>query len=128
MVTPPVVKPSWRARAVGGFPTQPLVPGDRIIGQDHVLQHGLLVGHDNEVCTSFARDVQCQDIVILTGQGDVQVSWSFRWPATSTRGPASFDGIIDGGTAAFRAAHGSFHARVLSNGDLEITANLGDAG
>jgi hypothetical protein len=55
----------------------------------------------------------------------VQASWSFRWPATGSAGPASFDGIIDGGTAAFAAAHGTFHAHTLPSGDLQITATLG---
>jgi hypothetical protein len=106
-----------------GFPTKPLVPGDRIIGQDRVLQHGRTAGRDNEACTvSFNRDVLCQDIIILTGQGDLQASWTIRWPATGTRGPASFDGVIDGGTARFAAAHGTFHAATLPDGDLRITA------
>jgi hypothetical protein len=113
---------------IPGYPTKPLVPGDRVIGQDRVIQGSVPAGHDNEVCTvAFTRDVLCQDIVVLTGQGDVQASWSFRWPATGTRGPASFNGIIDGGTAAFAAAHGTFHARALPNGDLRITATIGGA-
>jgi len=108
---------------ITGFPTTPLVPGDRIIGQDRILQHGRPVGHDNEACTvSFGRDVLCQDFIILTGQGDLQASWTFQWPATGTRGPASFDGVIDGGTSHFAAAHGSFHAATLPNGDMRITA------
>jgi len=108
---------------ITGFPTRPLVPGDRIIGQDRILQNGRPAGHDNEACTvSFGRDVLCQDIVILTGQGDLQVTWTFRWPATGTRGPASFDGVIDGGTAHFAAAHGTFHAATLPDGDTQITA------
>lgn len=111
-----------------GFPAKPLVPGDRVISQDQVIQGGVPTGHDAEVCTvAFARDVLCQDIVVLTGQGDVQASWSLRWPATATQGPASFNGIIDGGTAAFAAAHGTFHAQALPNGDLQITATLGGA-
>ena len=111
---------------ISGFPTTPLVPGDRIIGQDRILQNGRPAGHDNETCTvSFNRDVLCQDIVILDGRGDVQASWTVQWPATGTRGPASFDGIIDGGTGAFRDAHGTFHAQTLPNGDLRITATIG---
>jgi hypothetical protein len=111
---------------ITGFPTKPLVPGDRIIGQDRILQHGRIAGHDNEVCTvSFGRDVLCQDIVILTGQGDLQVSWTIRWPATGARGPASFDGVVDGGTAHFAAAHGTFHAATRPDGDLQITAVTG---
>jgi hypothetical protein len=113
---------------ITGFPTSPLVPGDRIIGQDRILQDGRAAGHDNEACTvSFDRDVLCQDIVILTGQGDLQTSWTIRWPAAGTRGPASFDGVIDGGTAHFAAAHGTFHAATLPDGDMQITA-VTDAG
>ena len=111
---------------ITGFPTTPLVPGDRIIGQDRILQHGRPAGHDNEACTvSFGRDVLCQDIIILTGQGDLQASWTFQWPATGTRGPASFDGVIDGGTAHFAAAHGTFHAATLPDGDMQLTAEIG---
>ena len=111
---------------ITGFPTSPLVPGDRIIGQDRILQHGRAVGHDNEACTvSFDRDVLCQDFIILTGQGDLQASWTIQWPATGTRGPASFDGVIDGGTAHFAAAHGTFHAATLPDGDIQITAEVG---
>jgi hypothetical protein len=111
---------------ITGFPTTPLVPGDRIIGQDRILQHGRPVGHDNEACTvSFGRDVLCQDVIILTGQGDLQASWSFQLPATGTRGPASFDGVIDGGTAHFAAAHGTFHAATLPDGDMQLTAEIG---
>jgi len=117
------------AGPITGFPTSPLVTGDRIIGQNRILQHGTLAGRGNEVCTvAFTRDVLCQDVVLLNGQGDVQASWSFRWPATGTQGPASFDGIIDGGTGRFRAAHGWFHAHALPGGDLQITATINDAG
>ena len=108
---------------ITGFPTTPLVPGDRIIGQDRILQYGRPAGHDNEACTvSFNRDVLCQDIIILTGQGDLQASWTLQWPAAGTRGPASFDGIIDGGTAHFAAAHGTFHAATLPDGDMQLIA------
>ena len=110
------------AGPITGFPTGPLAPGDRVIAQDRVLEGGVLAGHDDEACTvGFARDVLCQDIAVLGGRGDVQASWSFRWPATGNRGPASFDGIIDGGTGAFRDARGDFHAQALPNGDLRIT-------
>jgi hypothetical protein len=110
---------------ITGFPASPLVPGDRIIGQDRLLQGGVPVGHDDEVCTvGFARDVLCQAIVVFDGRGDVQVSWSLRWPATGNRGPASFDGIIDGGTGAFAGTHGTFHSRTLPDGDQRITATI----
>jgi hypothetical protein len=100
------------------FPTKtkPLVPGDRVIGQDRILQDGRPAGRDNEACTvAFTRDVLCQNIAVLTGCGDLQTSFTFRWPA-GTRGPASFDGIINGGTGAFAAADGTFHAQNQPNG------------
>jgi len=113
---------------ITGYPTKPLVPGDRVIGQDRDLQGGVQVGHDNEACTvAFTRDVLCQDIVVLNGRGDLQVSWTFRWPATNAQGPASFNGIIDGGTGTFAAAHGTYHAQTLPNGDTRITATIGGA-
>jgi len=111
---------------ITGFPTTPLVPGDRIIGQDRILQHGRPAGHDNEACTvSFGRDVLCQAVILLTGQRDLQATWTCQWPATGTRGPASFDGVIDGGTAHFAAAHGTFHAATLPDGDMQLTAEIG---
>jgi hypothetical protein len=106
---------------ITGPPTKPLVPGDRIIGQDRILQDGKPAGYDNEFCTlSFRRDVLCQDIVVLNGQGDLQASWTLQWPASGV--PSSFGGVIDGGTSQFAAAHGSFHAATLPNGDMQITA------
>jgi hypothetical protein len=111
---------------ITGFPTGPLAPGDRVIGQDRVLEEGVPVGRDEEVCTvGFDRDVLCQDIAVFGGREDLQVSWSFRWPATGSAGPASFDGIIDGGTGAFADARGTYHARTLPNGELQITAIIG---
>ena len=110
---------------ITGFPARPLVPGDRIIGQDRILQEGRAVGHDNEACTvSFGRDVLCQDIIILDRQGDLQASWTVQWPAAGTRGPASFDGVIDGGTGRFAAAHGTFHAVTRPDGHLQVTAEI----
>ena len=74
---------------ITGLPTAPLVPGDRIVGQDRILQGGRPAGHDNEACTvSFNGDVLCQDIMILDGQGDLQASWTVRWPTPASR-PAS---------------------------------------
>src|SRR5262245_31617455 len=68
---------------VAGYPTGPLAPGDRVIGQGRILQDGVPAGHDDEACTvGFARDVVCQDIAVFDGRGDVQDSWSFQWPAT----------------------------------------------
>jgi hypothetical protein len=111
------------------FPTKtdPLVPGDRVIGQGRILQDGRPVGRDNEACTvAFARDALCQDIAVLPGRGDLQTSWTFRWPAPG-QPPASFDGIIDGGTRAFAAADGTFHAQIQPDGE-RLTFTFGSDG
>jgi len=44
--------------------------------------------------------------------------------STGSSGPSSFDGIVDGGTLPFQSAHGSFHAAVMSNGDLEVIGEI----
>jgi hypothetical protein len=111
------------------FPTKtnPLVAGDRVIGQDRILQDGRPVGRDYEACTvAFTRDVLCQDIAVLPGRGDLQTSWTFRWPATG-QPPASFDGIIDGGTGVFAAADGTYHAQNQPNGE-RLTFTFGSDG
>ena len=114
---------------ITGWPTKPLVPGDRIISQDRVLQSGVVVGHDDEVCTvAFTRDALCQNMFILSGQGDVHSSYDIHWPASGRSGPPSFDGVIDGGTGRFRAAHGWFHYQTLPNGQAQITATINGGG
>src|SRR5215468_5250287 len=91
---------------IKGWPTTPLVQGGRPVGRD------------NEACTvAFTRDVLCQDIAILPGRGDLQTSWTFRWPRSGTQGPPSYNGIIDGGTGTFAAADGTFHAQNQPNGE-----------
>ena len=103
---------------ITGFPGGPLVPGDRVIGQDRILQDGRPVGRDNEACTiAFTRDVLCQDIAVLPGRGDLQTSWTFRWPRSGTQGPPRYNGVIDGGTGTFAAANGTFHAQNQPNGE-----------
>jgi hypothetical protein len=109
-------------------PTTPLVPGDRVIAAGRWFQDGKPVGHDDEVCTeAFGRDALCQDMLMLWGQGDLHSSYDFRWPA-SGRGPAGFDGVIDGGTGRFRAAHGWFHYQILPNGHEQIAVTISGDG
>src|SRR5262245_48189421 len=108
------------------FPTGPLAPGDRIVGSDELRQGGSVVGTDYEVCTVlFDRHVLCDDMVTLTGRGDIHVTWTFQWPLEpGSPGPAAFDGVVNGDTFDFRDAHGSFHAERLSNGDVELSATI----
>jgi hypothetical protein len=114
------------AGASSQLPTRPLSAGDRVVGRDDILQLGAVVGHDLESCTvGFELQVLCDDMLSLDHRGDLHATWTFQWPATGTSGPPSFDGVIDGGTEAFRNAAGDFHAVALSPGqDLRMTATL----
>jgi hypothetical protein len=59
---------------------------------------------------------------------DLHSSYDFRWPASGRGGPASFDGVIDGGTGRFRAAHGWFHYQTLPNGHEQIAVTISGDG
>jgi hypothetical protein len=108
------------------YPTGPLAPGDRIIGRDDILRGHSVIGSDYEACTvTFGLNVLCEDMVSLTGRGDLHVTWTFQWPsAPGSTGPTAWDGVVDGGTGAFGDAHGSFHAAALTGGDISITADI----
>ena len=111
------------AGASSQMPKGPLVVGDRVFGRDDLLQAGSLVGQDYEVCTvTFDRHVACDDMLLMANQGDLHVTWAFQWPASGRSGPRAFDGVVDGGSAAYRNARGDFHAVTLANGDLQLTA------
>lgn len=107
------------AGATSTSPTGPLAPGARVLGRDDLLQGGAVTGHDYEICTvTFASNVLCDDILTLTNRGQLHASWSFHWP------PLTYDGVVDGGTAEFRAMSGDFHATIQPDGDVQITATL----
>ena len=108
-----------------GFPTRPLRPGDRVLGTDEIRQGTATIGVDYEVCTvSFALNVLCDDMMMLSGKGDLRVSWTFQWPATGNAGPSAFDGVVLGGTGAYRNAEGVFHAVALANHDQRLDATI----
>ncbi|MGA8726304.1 MAG: hypothetical protein WB565_14820 [Acidimicrobiales bacterium] len=107
------------------FPTGQLQPGDRVLGTDDIRQGASTIGVDYEVCTvSFGLNAVCDDTVILKGKGDLRVGWTFKWPSSGTAGPKAFDGIVLGGTGAYRNAAGVFHAVELPNNDLRIVARI----
>jgi hypothetical protein len=107
------------------FPTGPLPAGSRVLGTDDLVAADAVVGHDYEACTvSFDLHVLCDDILSFTGKGDLHAAWTFQWPASGTTGPASFDGIVDGGTGAYHNVRGDFHAQTLPNQDIQITGTL----
>jgi hypothetical protein len=107
------------------FPTGPLAPGDRVLGQDDLLQAGRVVGSDDEVCTvDFQLHVLCDDMLSFVGRGDLHATWIVDWPASGAAGPSTFDGVVDGGTGAYRGASGDFHATVESDHDVLIAAAI----
>jgi hypothetical protein len=107
--------------ASGSTPVFPgnLQVGDRILARDAVFQGSRSVGYDNELCTvTVDNHFLCQDMLVLPGRGEMQVSWLWiHWPSNYT-------GVIDGGTGAFAHASGQFTATVLRSGALRITATL----
>ncbi|HKA03217.1 MAG TPA: hypothetical protein VKD67_02780 [Acidimicrobiales bacterium] len=106
-------------------PAGPLAPGSRVLGSDDLLIGGVVAGHDNEVCTvSFELNVLCDDMLSFSGTGDVHATWTFQWPTDGSAGPATFDGVVAGGTGAYRGAVGAFHAVALPNRDVQITGSF----
>jgi hypothetical protein len=107
------------------FPSGPLVPGDRVLGRDDIVQHGSNIGSDYEACTiTFGGNVLCDDMMDIAHVGQLHVTWSFQWPTSGTTGPSAWSGVVDGGTGVYQNAVGDFQARALPNGDIRITADL----
>jgi hypothetical protein len=95
-----------------------LLPGDRILSHDSLLQGGRTFGYDDELCTvTIDNQDLCQVMVALPGKGQIQASWLFRWPS-------NFTGVIDGGTGAFAHASGQFTGTTLRNGQFRIAVVL----
>jgi hypothetical protein len=105
------------AGTVSIFPSR-LLPGDRILSRDSLLQGGRSVGYDEEICTVTVDNQDlCQTMVVLPGKGRIQVSYLFRWPSNYT-------GVVDGGTGTFAHAKGQFTGTTLRDGQFRITATL----
>jgi hypothetical protein len=102
-----------------------LSPGDRVLSRDTLLSGGTVVGYDNELCTAVVdNNDYCEVTLVLSGKGQIQVSWLWIGRNGSLYGPPSFSGVIDGGTGAYSSAHGQFDAEVLANGQLQLSAAL----
>ena len=99
------------------FPTSPMVPGDRLITRDDVTQNGAAVGHLVNLCTlTFNNEFMCEGTWALTNRGDLHTSFLARGSQPSVLAfPKVYDLIVDGGTFAFRNAHGSAHGFSLPN-------------
>jgi hypothetical protein len=108
------------------IPTSPMVPGDRLITRDDLTQNGSPVGHLENMCTlTFNNEFMCEEDIAITNRGDLHSSFLARGNQPSVFGfPAVYDLIVDGGTFAFRNAHGSAHV-VANGGDATVTFALG---
>lgn len=106
------------------YPTEPLSPGDRVLGLDSIFQAGAKVGHDYETCTvGFNLEVLCQDMLTVTNQGDMLISWEFTWPASGSP-PSSWQGVIAGGTGTYRGAAGDYLAILQPDQTFRIKITL----
>jgi len=107
------------------YPGQ-LVTGDRILGNGTDYVAGKPVGFDNEICTvTFDGNDLCHEVAVLTGKGDVELTWLWVGRNNSTLGPSHWSGIVDGGTGVFAHVHGAYDARLLANGALQVSVPLG---
>ena len=107
------------------YPAGPLSPGDRVIGQDDLTQHGTTVGTGFETCTvNFGLNIPCDYMAELTDTGDLHLAWTFQWPASGTGGPLEWDGVLDGGTGRYADTIGTFHAQALPDRDINVTVRM----
>ena len=116
------ISPSGTTTAL---PTGPLAIGSRVLGQNLDYERKSLVGTDFEQCTvTFNLNALCDDMLEFRDGSDIRVSWTFRWPASGSSGPKSFDGVILGGTRAWRGAYGDFHAIAIANNGVRLIAHV----
>jgi hypothetical protein len=88
-----------------------LVTGDRIFSEGHEFIAGKAAGFDNEECTvTFDGNDFCHDVAVLTGRGEIELTYLLVGRNHLTSGPRQFSGIIDGGTGEFQDVHGTFQA------------------
>jgi hypothetical protein len=88
-----------------------LVTGDRIFSEGREFIAGKAAGFDNEECTvTFDGNDFCHDVAVLTGRGEIELTYVLVGRNHSTSGPRRFSGIIDGGTGEFQDARGTFQA------------------
>jgi hypothetical protein len=105
-------------------PQAPPGPGDSFVVRSDLLQAGAVVGYDNVQCTVIFNDnVLCTAMFAFTNRGDIYGSALIRGGAGQNF-PSVFDGVVTGGTFAFRNVHGDGHAVGVSPTDTNWTFNL----
>ena len=99
-------------------------PGDTFIIRDDLLEGTTNVGFDNVTCTvTFNDNLLCNAVFAFTGKGDLMGTALLRGGAGGN-GPSVFDGAIEGGTFAYRNAHGDVHITTQPSGDSQNTVNF----
>jgi hypothetical protein len=102
-----------------------LVTGDRIFSQERDYIAGKAAGFDNEACTvTFNGNDFCHDVAVLSGRGEIELTYLLVGRNATAFGPHHFAGIIDGGTGEFQNARGAFQAIGLAKGTI-VTVPLG---
>jgi hypothetical protein len=105
-------------------PTGPFNPGDRVLIREDLSRDNAVVGWDNIDCTvTFNDNLLCTALYAINGKGDLHLTALLRGGA-SQQGTSVFDAIVDGGTFAYRNAHGDAHLTDLANGDTQVTFTL----
>lgn len=113
---------------IGGKPTltpqAPPGPGDTFVIRGDLLQAGAVVGFDNVQCTvTFNDNILCSAVFAFTNRGDISGTALVRGGAGQNF-PTVFDGVVTGGTFAFRNVHGDAHAVLANQTDTNWTFNL----
>lgn len=105
-------------------PQSPPGPGDSFVIRADLLQAGAVIGFDNVQCTvTFNDNILCNAVFAFTNRGDISGTALLRGGAGQNF-PTVFDGVVTGGTFAFRNVHGDAHAVVANQSDTNWTFNL----
>jgi hypothetical protein len=114
-----------QAKGTSPIPSLPLALGDRILVRSDLTENGVPVGYAMEEYTQTFNGTTLSDSVFaLTDRGDMHASALVR-PGPGVGLPVVWDLSVDGGTFAYRNAHGSAHRVRLPNNDRAITFALG---
>jgi hypothetical protein len=114
-----------QAKGTSLIPSLPLALGDRILVRSDLTENGVAVGYAMEEYTqTFNGSTLSDSVFTLTDRGDLHATALVRrGPGIGL--PVVWDLIVDGGTFAYRNAHGSAHRVRLPNNDQAITFALG---
>ena len=114
-----------QAKGTSLIPSLPLALGDRLLIRSDLTENGVAVGYAMEEYTQTFNGISLSDSVFaLSGRGDLHATALVR-PGPGIGLPVVWDLSVEGGTFAYRNAHGSAHRVRLPNNDQAITFALG---